>query len=317
MTTIKNIVLTAIAGFALSACAADSASTKPAANAGNTANTTAAANANAAKPAAAAPTKESLMAIEKQAWDQWKAGDMTAFFRDSVSDKYVGFSGSGRVDKAGSIAAMNKEKCEVKSYAMSDDQLNMIGADFAVLTYKAVQDATCGGTKIPAEVWATSTFIREGDKWMNQHHSENAVTDDKSPTPKAAAPATASTEKADAMTEAMMAVETAAWDAWKNRDPKAVEAVMAKDFLSVGGRGRADRAGAVKAWSDPKCEGLGYTFGDAKSVQLTKDVALVTYKADAKGKCDGKAVTPTMWVASFDVKEGDAWKNALYTDEVR
>jgi hypothetical protein len=40
----------------------------------------------------------------------------------------------------------------------------------------------------------------------------------------------------------------------------------------------------------------------------------VTYKADVKGKCDGKAVAPTLWVASFDIKEGDEWKNAFYTD---
>jgi len=254
------------------------------------------------------------MAIEKQAWDQWKAGDMTAFYKDAVSDKYVGFTGGKRVDKAGSLAATAADKCEVKSYSMSDDQLNMIGPDFAVLTYKAAQDATCAGNKVPAEVWATSTFIREGDKWMNQHHSENAVTNEKSPTPKAATASAPTTEKPDAMTESLLAVETAAWDAWKNRDAKAIEGVMAKDFLTVSGSGRRDRAAAVKNWSEPKCEGIAYTFSDPKSLSLTKDVALVTYKADAKGTCDGKPVSPTVWVASFNVKEGDAWKNAFYTD---
>jgi ketosteroid isomerase-like protein len=231
-----------------------------------------------------------------------------------VSDKYVGFTNGKRVDKAAALAATTAQKCEVKSYSFSDDQMNMIGPDVAVLSFRAAQDYTCDGKKGPADVWASSVYVREGDKWKNVYYSENPATDANSPAPKAAAPATASTEKPDAMTADMMAVETAAWDAWKNRDVKAVEAVMAKDFLYVSGRGRQDRAAAVKGWSEPKCEGLGYTFADPKAVSLTKDVAFVTYMADVKGKCDGKPVAPALWVASFDVKEGDAWKNAFYTD---
>ena len=53
------------------------------------------------------------------------------------------------------------------------------------------------------------------------------------------------------------------------------------------------------------------------SVSLAPDVSLVTYKADVKGTCDGAPVPPAVWVASFDVKEGDAWKNAFYTDVAR
>jgi ketosteroid isomerase-like protein len=308
MKTIKNIVLTTVAAFALSACAADTAN-KPAANV--SAATT---NTNAAKPAAAAPTKDALMTLEKQGWDAWKSGDMTAYYNETVSDKYTGFNSGKRVDKAAALAATKADRCDVKSYSVSDDQMNMIGSDVAVLSFKAAQDGTCAGKKIPAEVWSTSVYVREGDKWKNVYYSENAVTDAKSPTPKPAAPIAASAEKPDAMTDAMMKVETAAWDAWKNRDVKAIEGVMAKDFLYVSGRGRQDRAGAVKGWSEPKCEGLAYTFAEPKSVPLTPDVAFVTYKADVKGTCDGKAVAPTLWVASFDIKEGDEWKNAFYTD---
>ena len=114
--------------------------------------------------------------------------------------------------------------------------------------------------------------------------------------------------------DALMTMEKAGWDAWVKRDAKGVESVMGKDFVYLSGMGPLDRAAALKNWSEPKCEGLEYTFSDPKAVSLTADVALVTYKADAKGKCDGKPVTPSVWVASFDMKEGDVWKNAFYTD---
>jgi hypothetical protein len=226
----------------------------------------------------------------------------------------MAFGSGARVDKAATLKGLTESKCEVKSYSFSDEQMDMIGPDVAALSFKAKQDYTCDGKKGPAEVWAASVYVREGDKWKSLYYSETPVTSPTDPTPKAAAAAAPSTEKGDALTEALMATETAAWDAWKNRDAKAIEAVLAKNFTYVAGSGRYDRAGSVKTWAEPKCEGLAYTFAEPKSVSLTSDVALVTYKADVKGKCDGKAVTPTVWVGSFSIKEGGVWKNAFYTD---
>ena len=89
---------------------------------------------------------------------------------------------------------------------------------------------------------------------------------------------------------------------------------MTKDFQYVGGKGVMDRATSIKNWSEPKCEGLEYTFHDPASITFAGDVALVTYHASTKGKCDGNAMPSGFWVASFSQKEGDAWKNVVYTD---
>jgi len=115
-------------------------------------------------------------------------------------------------------------------------------------------------------------------------------------------------------TAAIQTVETKGWDAWKNREVKGVEEVMAKDFMYFSGKGRLERADAIKGWSEPKCTGLGYTFAEPMGIQLSPDAALVTYKANVQGTCDGIGVSPTLWVASFDVKEDGQWKNAFYTD---
>jgi hypothetical protein len=254
------------------------------------------------------------MALEKSGWEAWKNRDSKPA-EELLSDKYVGFGATGRMDKAASAKSMSTPNCKINSYSWSDEQMRMIGSDVAVLTFKADQDYTCDGKKGDTPTWSASVYVREGDKWKNVFYAETKVVPANAQPPKARTGETKAPEtKPDDLTTAMMSVETKGWDAWKNRDVKGVEDVMAKDFMYFSGKGRLERADAIKGWSEPKCTGLGYSFAEPQAVQLSKDAALVTYKANAQGTCDGIAVAPTLWVASFDVKEGDSWKNAFYMD---
>lgn len=316
MKRINLLAITLAIAALLAACGAPAANNTPAANNANATNS----NTNTAKPVAAAPTKDALMTLEKAGWEAWKNRD-TKWSEENYSSKGIGFGKEGRLDKAAMIKSMAAAKCDIKSFTLSDDNMRMIGPDVAVLTFKGTQDGTCDGKKVPANVWASSVYIREGDKWKALLYMENAVVDPKAkPAAPAAAPAAKKDEakpadaKPDALTDALMAVEKAGWDAWVSRDAKAVEAVMGKDFQYASGKGVLDRAAAIKNWAEPKCEGLAYTFHEPASISLSADVALVTYHASTKGKCDGVAMPAGFWVASFSQKEGDAWKNAFYTD---
>ena len=213
-------------------------------------------------------------ALEKTGWEAWK-NRKTDGLEELISDKYVGFSSKdGRVDKSANIKGMATTNCTVNSYSWSDEQMNMVGPDVAVLTFKGDQDYTCDGKKGPTPVWSSSVYVRDGDKWRNQLYVENPVVDPKAAPPSAKKGEVAATETTpDALTEALMSVEKAAWEAWKVRDAKGVEGAMAKEFLNISGTGRRDRAASLKNWSEPKCEGLGYTFLEPKSVQLAPDVA--------------------------------------------
>lgn len=325
MTYMKLSLMTAFAALILTACGAPAANTgtnTAAANAGNTAN---AAN-TSAKPAAAAPTKDALMAIEKSGWEAWKNKD-TKWIEENYSAKGIGFSKTGRQDKAAMVKSLSEAKCDIKSYSLSDDNMQMLGSDVAVLTFKGTQDGTCDGKKVPAAVWASSVYIREGEKWKALMYVENPVVDPAAPPAKPAKAAPAAPAKkdeakpadtnSDALTASLMAVETKGWEAWKQRDKAGVESVMAKDFYYASGLGVKNRADTIKQWGESKCEGLSYKLFDPQGLQVTPDVALVTYKADATGTCDGRPVPPSVWVASFDIKEGDQWKNAFYTDTDR
>ena len=72
MKNIFKVAALAAAALTFAACGAP-AGNAPASNAQS--NT----NANTAKPVAAAPTKEALMALEKSGWEAWKNKDAKAF----------------------------------------------------------------------------------------------------------------------------------------------------------------------------------------------------------------------------------------------
>lgn len=305
MKTFLSLVLTAVIAAALTSC-----NMPPATNSANTGNA-GNANANAAKPAAAAPSKETLMTMEKAGWEAWKNRD-GKWMDANASDKYVGFAAGARVDKAASIKSY-EQKCEIKSFTLSDDQLQMIGPDVALLTFRGAQDYTCDGKKGPADVRSASIYVREGDKWKAVFYAETPVVDPKAPPAKPDAPAKKEETKADetkpdAATDAILTEEKKIWEAWKNKDAKALEAVLGKDFMFYMGDGRHDRAGAINMWAtENKCDVKSYWLSEPQSVSLTSDVSLLSYKGGGDGTCDGQPIM-TEWYAAVFKKEGDAWR---------
>ena len=132
-----SLMLAAAVIFA--ACGAP-AENKP----GNTANT---ANANTSKPVSSAPTKDDLLALDKQANEAWKNHD-TKFFDTFLDEKFSGYGMKGRWDKATAIKDIAGHKCDVKSFTIDDAQMKMIGNEIAVLIYKVTADGSCEGHKI-------------------------------------------------------------------------------------------------------------------------------------------------------------------------
>jgi ketosteroid isomerase-like protein len=322
MKTIKLLILiclAAIAALALAACAPPAA---------NNANSNANANANA-KPAAAAPTKDALVALDKKAWEAFKNKD-GKFFESFLADNFVGLNPKGeRMNKAAVVKEISEHKCETKSFSFSDEQMIPAGADAAILTYKATQDITCDGKKETENVWVASVFVRSGSEWKGAYHNEAPAIDPKPAAPKEAAdntakappPPPAKSEKAPAADEKekpaapaedpAVAVVRKGWEAWKNQDAKALEASITKDFVLVDATGqRSDHAGAMKVWTESKCEVKSFTLSDTASSSLAPDVSIVTLKGTADGTCGGMKLG-SLWGSYLLVKEGDAWKAAM------
>src|SRR5262245_34260060 len=103
-------ILMAIAAIALAGCGAPATNT-------NTAST----NTNAAKPAAAAPTADALLALEKAAHEAYSKAD-TKHFETLLSDKAVMSMGKDRMGKAGIIQMVSGAKCEGVEVKLSEGQ---------------------------------------------------------------------------------------------------------------------------------------------------------------------------------------------------
>jgi hypothetical protein len=306
--------LTALTAALAAACGA-ATDNKPVSNAPN-ANTSNVANANTASPAPGDPAKEALMETEKKAWEAWKAKD-GKFFEEMLADNAVGFTEKGRQNKAATIKRIADPTCEVRNFAIAKDEMVRLGTDAALLTYRATQDATCGGKVLPAAVWAATIVVRSGDKWKAVYHNEFAVpVDRKEPPPKTpakpAGPASAA-KPADAATEALLAVEKKSWDAWKSRDPNGIESFISTDLITLDSSGRYDFTNTKKAWFDAKCDIKGYTISEPNSVSLSKDLSVLTFKASVDGTCEGQPVGATSNTSVY-LKDGESWKMVFGTN---
>jgi hypothetical protein len=126
----------------------------------------------APKPAMTrAQSQRLIISTEKKLWEAWKTKDYKVF-KASLSADSIMIGDTGVATKADSLKEMESQNCDVKSYALSDIKVTFWNNDSALMTYKANQEATCGGQAVPAAVWASSGYVKRGGKWYAASHQE-------------------------------------------------------------------------------------------------------------------------------------------------
>jgi len=275
--------------------------------------------ANAAPPAKratpAAPVKDELVTLEKSAYEAWKSKD-GKFWDTYLSDKFVGWGTSGKLDKAAATKEYTGANCDIKSYALSDEQMKPIGADAAQLTYTTTLDGKCDGETLPAHRREASVYVGDGDKWKLVFHAEAAVFDPNAATAKPAdekeAPEKdeARPSATDANTEAMLAIERPLWEAWRTHDAKKIDALMARDisFINIFGTYFPNKAEALKDWTGKGCDVKSVSVTGATSTMLSPGAGILTFTGTAVGTCYGQKINSAIWGSSIYVKDGEAWK---------
>src|SRR5438270_6425393 len=114
-----------------------------------------------------------LMAKEKALWEAWGKKDGKTFEESMSPDTVGGDAMNGiSIGRDEAVKQVTTHNCEVKSYSLSDEKVTSIDKDAAILTYKADQDVTCGGQKVPATVYASSIWKKQGGKWWAAFHQE-------------------------------------------------------------------------------------------------------------------------------------------------
>ena len=127
------------------------------------------------KPAMSrAQTQRIIISTEKKLWEGWKTRNFKPF-RTYLTSESVNIGDQGVAGKSDLLKAFESMSCEVKSYDLSDIKVVFLDSDAALITYKAAQDGTCGGEALPAAVWASSTYVRRGGKWLAASHQETTA----------------------------------------------------------------------------------------------------------------------------------------------
>ena len=302
MAKIKCFILTAIAALVFTVCGGNALANN--ANAANTAERT----------APTGPTKVALVTLEKSAYEAWKSKD-AKFWDTFLSDKFVGWGSSGKLDKASATKEYTGADCEIKRFALSGEQMKPLGQNAALITHKTTVDGTCSGQKVAVNSWVASVYVRDGDTWKGIFHAEAPVVDPKAapakPVDKKEAPKEGEAKRADrdAGTDAMLAVEKAVWEAWRAHDAKTIGDLTARDisFINIFGTHLATKADALKNWGGAGCDVKSVSVTDAAGTMLSPTVGILTFKGAADGTCYGQKVGP-IWGTSVYVNDGDAWK---------
>jgi hypothetical protein len=157
-------------------------------------------------------------------------------------------------------------------------------------------------------------FVRAGSGWQEAFLAQAAIVDPAAPQAQPAVPDTS--EEPSRVTPADRGGHTAAllhqeqviWDAWKDRDAKALDGLIAPNiqFINIFGVHLATKADALRNWSGEGCDVKAVRLTDAVATMLTPTIGILTFRASADGTCFGQKVGP-VWGSSIYVKDGARW----------
>jgi len=109
---------------------------------------------------------QTLIALEKQSWDAWKAHD-AKFFAGFLSDDHVEVGARGVNGKQQVLSGVASPLCRVEEFAVDRFRVTRLSADTAVVVYHARQKTQCGAVAVPSPAWVSSLYVRREGRWLN------------------------------------------------------------------------------------------------------------------------------------------------------
>jgi hypothetical protein len=122
-----------------------------------------------------ADVEKALQAKEQAGWQAWKDHDQKVFDAMLPEDAINIVGGSMDKGKQQIMKGAFEPGCKVASFSLSNFSYMWLDKDTVLMTYGAMQDATCGGTKVPGKILASSIWQRKGGKWISPFHQETTA----------------------------------------------------------------------------------------------------------------------------------------------
>ncbi len=113
---------------------------------------------------------KALIANERKMNDAVAKGDK-ATFQALVSPNAWSADGGGFMKVSDFIAMFDQVK--VSSWSMSDEKVNWLDGNNAIVTYKWTGAGTFQGQPVPGTVYVSTVWTKKGDKWVATYHQES------------------------------------------------------------------------------------------------------------------------------------------------
>ena len=115
--------------------------------------------------------EQKLSQMEKDLWEAWKNHDVEPF-KKAMAAQSVNVGSGGVAGTEQAIKDLGSSDCKVSGYSLADTNFTWFDKNTVLMTYKADQDATCNGQKVPGTVWASSLWVNKGKQWKAAFHQE-------------------------------------------------------------------------------------------------------------------------------------------------
>ena len=120
---------------------------------------------------ASGPLRETLIALERSAWEAWKRKD-ASWFRNTLLPDAAYLSGTGVSSREEIARQIETDSCRVDGFTLRNQEVRSLSPDVALLTLRATSDVTCGDRPIHADAWSSTVFVRDGGGWKVAFHQE-------------------------------------------------------------------------------------------------------------------------------------------------
>jgi hypothetical protein len=115
---------------------------------------------------------QEVIALEKRAWDLWKAGNKTGFAALLTND-FVSVDAHGISTKADNVKEI--DNLIKHTYRLWDVEARLIGMDVILLTYKAHLNGAYKGSPVDEDLYASSEWVKRGGTWLNVFYHETVA----------------------------------------------------------------------------------------------------------------------------------------------
>jgi ketosteroid isomerase-like protein len=115
-----------------------------------------------------------LVALEEELWRANREGD-GAFYARALRDDALAVSRYGVMTKADAVPVIRENRNPYVKTELSDVRVLEVGADGALVTYRADVTALVEGREVDFAVLATTVYAREGDGWLVVLHQQSAL----------------------------------------------------------------------------------------------------------------------------------------------